>query len=544
MKRESDRRGKDNVGRRRDALERGLCAAVFVLCCAMTAAYLVFGYGAYLDADMASELALARHLCDEGALVSASWYYSTEVRILSTQLVYAPLMALFGRSWRLVRTLGSLLLLAMLAGAGFFAARQAGAQRRWALLLAGLCISVCSPLYAQNVVIGTYYVPHAVLTMLTLSLYAGMLRRGISAGRLAALLALSLVMGLTSVRYMICALLPLCGAALWQTVFPAGEETAPRTGGQLRLLTAAMAAALCGAAGYVINQKVLPRFLHAGFGYYGGTAYADWAQHDLFAQLQAALGGLLGAMGFQGGVPLFSAQGIANALVLLALAACLLLLVRALRALRGPGADGASRFACLMLSISGMLSLALFVLMRSLYFDRYWLPVMMLGAPVMAVCLTHERNGMLRALAAAVTALSVLASSALCIRASMHHPQVQTDKRMAAVDAIRERGLTLGYATFWNANIVTELSDGEIEVVALERDSDGGMRLYRWLEAEDSLAMSAPEEPVFLLLGVWEEDGMEDFLSGCQAERVELEGWINLYAIPQQRLLFDALSGV
>ena len=34
-------------------------AAVFLLCAVMTGTYLIAGYGAYLDSDMASELALA-----------------------------------------------------------------------------------------------------------------------------------------------------------------------------------------------------------------------------------------------------------------------------------------------------------------------------------------------------------------------------------------------------------------------------------------------------------------------------------------------------
>ena len=56
--------------------------------------------------------------------------------------------------------------------------------------------------------------------------------------------------------------------------------------------------------------------------------------------------------------------------------------------------------------------------------------------------------------------------------------------------------------------------------------------------------MDAPEEPVFLLLGVWEEDGLDGFLSRCQETRVVLDGWINLYEIPSQRLLFEAMDAV
>ena len=79
--------------KRKAELKNLVAFALAMFCFAVTAYYLVFGYGAYLDADMSSELALASHLAKEGKLVSDTWLYSTEVRVLSTQLVFAPLMA-------------------------------------------------------------------------------------------------------------------------------------------------------------------------------------------------------------------------------------------------------------------------------------------------------------------------------------------------------------------------------------------------------------------------------------------------------------------
>ena len=139
-------------------------AAVFLLCAVMTGTYLIAGYGAYLDSDMASELALASHLAEEGKLISGTWVYSTEVRVLSTQLIFTPLMALFPHDWRLVRTLGCLILQGILAASAYFCGRALGADKKFSLLFAGLSISACSVVYAQMVTIGAYYVPHAVLT--------------------------------------------------------------------------------------------------------------------------------------------------------------------------------------------------------------------------------------------------------------------------------------------------------------------------------------------------------------------------------------------
>ena len=182
-------------------------AAVFLLCAVMTGTYLIAGYGAYLDSDMASELALASHLAEEGKLISGTWVYSTEVRVLSTQLIFTPLMALFPHDWRLVRTLGCLILQGILAASAYFCGRALGADKKFSLLFAGLSISACSVVYAQMVTIGAYYVPHAVLTNLCVGMTARLMcmeKGGKRAALGALLLAMCALMGASSIRYPFC----------------------------------------------------------------------------------------------------------------------------------------------------------------------------------------------------------------------------------------------------------------------------------------------------------------------------------------------------
>lgn len=535
--------------RKTEQFENAASLAVFLLCAALTGYYLIAGYGAYLDADMSSELTLAQHLVKERTLVSSSWYYSTEIRLLATQLVYTPLMALFENNWQLVRTLGGLILMAMMAAAGYWSARQVGANRAYARLFAGLSICPLSAMYAEFIVTGTCYVPYAVCSQLVLGLYARQVRGGCSPRRAgwpaAVLFVLALLMGASSVRYLLCALLPLFGAALWQYVFAAGEDEL-RSRAQNRSLALAAAAAGCGAAGYMFAQKVLTHMLRWGNDYYSGVGYVDLAETDLADKLQLMAKGLLEVLGYQNGAQLFSLHGILNALILLAVFVAALLLSRFLCAARCAREQDAfcGRFAALMLCIAAGLTAAMFLLLSSMYADRYWIPVVTLAVPVLAAAFTREKNASFRLLAAGLLCVTTLVPAASCVKNSMAHPEYVTDKRMAAVEAIRERGMTKGYSTFWNANIVTELSDGEIEVVALEMTQNEGepaLAPYRWLEAEENFDMDRPEEPVFLLVGDWEDDGLKQLLQQLQAERVELDGWIHLYVIPTQRALFEAL---
>lgn len=65
-----------------------LAALVFAACLAVT----VGNYAAYgehnLDSDMSSEFVLAQLLNEEGRLITDSWYYSTEIRLVSPLPVY------------------------------------------------------------------------------------------------------------------------------------------------------------------------------------------------------------------------------------------------------------------------------------------------------------------------------------------------------------------------------------------------------------------------------------------------------------------------
>ena len=91
-----------------------------------------------LDADMASEQLLANLLAQEGGVMSTNWYYSTELRVLNTQLVMAPLFRLF-TSWHTVRVVGSVVLILLYLAAWFWFGRSAKLKYS-GLLGAGLLV--------------------------------------------------------------------------------------------------------------------------------------------------------------------------------------------------------------------------------------------------------------------------------------------------------------------------------------------------------------------------------------------------------------------
>ena len=78
------------------------------------AVFAYYGRG-LLDSDMSSEMILGKLLHDEGGIVSKNWCYSTEIRVISTQIIY-KLGFYFFDDWHWVRTAATGVLLLLLMG--------------------------------------------------------------------------------------------------------------------------------------------------------------------------------------------------------------------------------------------------------------------------------------------------------------------------------------------------------------------------------------------------------------------------------------------
>ena len=61
-----------------------------------------------IDSDMSNELIYSQLLSEEKSFLSKNWYYSTELRVLNTQLIFAPLF-LFTNNFYYVRVIGTII---------------------------------------------------------------------------------------------------------------------------------------------------------------------------------------------------------------------------------------------------------------------------------------------------------------------------------------------------------------------------------------------------------------------------------------------------
>ena len=77
-----------------------------------------------MHSDMAAEVLLSKLLAEEGGLISKNWFYSTEIRIVYTQLVMTPLF-LFIKDFGVVKLISVIFYDVLLMIVFYFTAKRA-----------------------------------------------------------------------------------------------------------------------------------------------------------------------------------------------------------------------------------------------------------------------------------------------------------------------------------------------------------------------------------------------------------------------------------
>ncbi len=452
-----------------------------------------------LDADMASEQVLAHLLAHSPGFspLSTDWCYSTELRVLNTQLVMAPLFRLLD-NWHLVRVLGSLILMLLYLAAWFFFARRAG-LRLGGLLGAVLLLLPLGPLYRQYVLAGLYYIPHIAISFFSLGcVFWALRRRGPS--QVAAVVLLCLVAfgaGLGGPRQLFVLYLPFtlaAGGLAW--LYCPRDRRGSRT---LALAMTspygpatvfALAADLCAGLGYLVNALVLSKtYLFETQGYLAYSSLSLTRIQDLLAAWLAAFGWEQGSV--------FSLRTLFNLLALGFAAASVWVSVRLVTA---RDIRPEHRLVGALYLAAGGCFVFLYAFTNSGYSERYLLPLTVLAIPLLEI---WRMDLAPRGRSVLVCGALLLA---LTLRGGLAYAQAagETNPNLATTRFLVENGYTQGYASFWDGNVMTELSNGSIQVWTLAQNTVPELRA--WLQEKAHLEQP-PQGKVFFVISKWEAWG-------------------------------------
>lgn len=460
-----------------------------------------------LDSDMSSELVLSNLLYNEGSIFSANWYYSTELRVLNTQLVFAPLFGLF-QSWHTVRVVGAAILYLLMLASAYYLCTQLKIKRSFPLV-GILLLTPLSWFFFQNIQRGLYYIPHISLSFLLFGMVLHVLRleRGRSRAALLTILSvLSLLVGMGGLRHILLFFIPLVLISIYFCLVDHTDTIQPRQRGHL--LTVSLLSSGCAMVGLLINLFVLSRVY--SFQTYTNLSFTTFNLENFLTVVQD----WLSFFGYMSGNA-FSSVLLFNLLSALAAG---ILLVTVSRLLRGVNAPVEHRLLAAYYAAAYAVYLLLYSFTNQGYHLTYQIPIAVFGFFLIAVWLQRDS---LRTL---FTRIVTVAASALllfcCVRAYGFYKEEGAVDRLGMrcdpyelpdiVETVLDEGYTCGYSTFWvGGNMLTELSDGAIEMWIWPNQPTGGIDgIYPWLQVK-SHSTQPPEGPFFMLFRLNQLDELE-----------------------------------
>lgn len=470
----------------------------FAGCFAVLLVLLYRHAGGWFHSDHSCDLLLSKLLSQEGGILSSDWLYSTELMVFNSQLVYIPLFWLTN-NWSLIHFLGIAIMLVCTLASCWYFCRQSSLSWLFPFFAAVLVLPLSED-YFDNMLLGAYYTAYTFLAFLSMGLTFRMLEARLSRRFWAGVVVLGVlgfVSGTNGLRQLMVQYLPLLAGALFMLWRATAQGTDRATVGKMvRLVQLTLFGTVCSGLGYLLNSRVLSHIYQ----------YKDYEQvlyyielHDY--RLEALLNGWLSSFGYntqsESGSVFDFALTLQNGLAfLLILLVCLSLYA----ILRHPAEYRLEEYTLACFFTAGfLLFAALFLLTSMPYNARYNISLVIFCIPLVAIYLRHLHRPRTYRMAVGGVLICLLTLSAALFY--QHQRQVNVNVgRQEVADAMVADGYTQGYATYWNGNILTELTDGALEMWCWAPDAQSvdpgnmnhGLQLASHLD-------NPPQGPFFVL---------------------------------------------
>ncbi len=502
----------------------------------------------WLDSDMSAEMIFSRLLSEEGHIFATpDWYYSTEFRFLYTHLVMGPLFRL-SENWQGIRMAANLSSYLLMTASYFYMMKPFGGKKGPVILTSVILLLPFSETMMLHMEMGNTYPWHVILGFLFLGMYLRLVKREeyrrIRQWELAVcFVGLSLICGVSGVRYLLALQVPLVlaafvyllGAEEYRALRAEFRADGKNKGRLLRLfaceraryLYTALLGAAGGVAGYGLNVLwVSRRYI---FQTYGGTNFISVYQGVLWERAQDAVGSLLMLFGYIPDRSVISLRGLVTlaAFVMIAVfGGCAVWAVRK--------SEGERLFAALFFWSALALNVFVFVFTTSTMVPRYYLTVFVFVLPALAFFLEREERLWDRLLAGVLLCLCLGLGPGKTILS-----YVTTDKNAERRDVAEflEETYDFGYATYWNANIVTELTGGRVEVANI-LDPEG-LQFFTWSTPKRYYEEGYHPGRVFLLLTEEEAERFADAKAVRNGQQVYADGAYVVYEYPDAEALLS-----
>jgi len=466
--------------------ERLVCVLIIAVLISLLVFISVFSYShgwQWIDSDHSSEMILGKLLAEENAFVSPNWLYSNEIRLVYQTIFTMPLFKLLGdyENWALIRSLNILLNNIVLVLSFVFLMKSMNIRIKWVLICSLFLIMPLSMTYWDIVTFGGYYIFFIAQLFFCLGLFFRLVCHDNALKTkpfaFSLFLLLSFVLGLQGIRSPLVFHVPLLLTCVYMWL---GKKKHP-------IFLGCFGFAAC-CAGYFANN-----LLHLWFRFHSyGDMRLDNIFANFFSKLNRSLANLAGFFGFSAGSRFFSAQGFFSVAAIFVTVILLYNVYKIFRKARTLNdSNGEIReftFMPVFFVVSISFNIFIFIIVEQTIIDRFFIPFMVFYIPLTAILFEYAEKtyGRLkyRVIICGI-ALFIFGQGFLNFQ-SLAERDINSIRK-PYIHYLVDNELKYGFATFWNANVSTELSNGKVEIAGLHpRMNPGagtaGTNLFRLME--------------------------------------------------------------
>ncbi|WP_026516309.1 hypothetical protein [Butyrivibrio sp. MC2021] len=495
---------------------------IFMVIGGLFTLFLIYKKDFYMEnSDIASDMILGKLLSAEGGIMSQNWFYSTELHVIHTQLVYKLLFHIWPDNWLMVRLVAAVIFLVLIAASFMFMAKGAGLYRE-GLFAASILTWPFGQWYVRIVTFGQSYVTYFIIAFFSMGLFFRAVKPVVDAISddedkkenkavlmvlLGLLAVVSFAAGLGGVRLLMICYAPLFAASLLGLlyahyyIFKNKTKSGKIAAAANRVFVSSLVPFVFSCIGLFINRKVLCNK------YNFQDQFRETWRNFSFDAIANTLTDAFTLFGWHANVHFVSWQGIINCLNFILLVLLVGSIIRVYKRLFRYG-----EMTQLFLLYVGTLTLITTVVLScsNKYYSYYWLPVIPYFLLIFGIEFKYEESGYIRHYEPVIGLFVGLcvATASVSVYADPNPEDIYQDYAITdAIEWIKDTDYTDGFALFWSSNVIMALTDGRIDMHTVKEidhleDLDNE---YQWLQNAEH-TRSLPEGRFFVLVSARDYD--------------------------------------
>ncbi|MFX3617517.1 MAG: hypothetical protein ACE3JK_08310 [Sporolactobacillus sp.] len=454
-----------------------------------------------LDSDIAAEMLLGKEILTEHQLFPAHWYYSTEIRFLNIQLLFALFIKLTG-NLLFSKSIANFLMIVLYGISFILLMISLKIKKNSIILNLALILTPLSTTMLYCLFQGAFYTAYIIFIFCTLALWIKMKDTKKKSWVLFLLfyisLAISLFMGMQGTRMLVNLYIPLAFSEmvmLWLDM--RGDQLKISFKNILIRFYFTASLLLFSAVGFIINRVLISGIYH--YSDFGVQSFSNY--QDIGNRLILSLSAMVSFLGGIGEGNIISIGGVSSVLKLILILLSIIMLIKLL--IDYKHLDDGKKSMVIFTSLSVLISIYLATFSNILIIDRYFINGPILLMPIIFVFMEQYKNKLVKIDKYIIVALiigCIILSQYSFIRQSFisNQSEIKTKQQLSIIKTLERENLNFGYATFWNADILSVLSNDRVKIANFGYSLNG--QPYLWLTPARYYTSNYHKGSTFLLL--------------------------------------------